>query len=160
MTAEQLSVIIRARERPAEGGTTIKTKTSPTKTDWAAVWREAVAAGEAAAAATVPRPMTVYEANLDDTPKAGGKAWFVPSGLCGFATIHVRPATSAFARWAKKAGVGRTDSYYGGLSIYVHAKCATGPYSQSVEIKEAWARAAAAVLKAHGIPATVSSRLD
>lgn len=132
-----------------------------TKTDYKVVWAKAKAAGEAAAAAATPTPMVVYEAEgLSDKPKAGGKEWFVPSGLCGFATIHIKPATSGFAKWLKATERSAYKGYYGGLDFYVHAECARGAYSQSVEIKEAWAAAAVAVLRSYGIPATYSTRLD
>lgn len=131
-----------------------------TKTDYAAVWREAKAAGEAAARACTPTPMTVFDAHLDGTPVKGGQTYFVPSGLCGFATIIIKPATSGFARWLK-ANERTYKHYYGGLSYFVHAECTNGTtFSQSVDIKEAWARAAVKVLRDHGISCGMETRLD
>lgn len=132
-----------------------------TKTDYAKIWAEAQAAGEAAAARCVPTPMIVYEADgLTERKRVDGKEWLVPSGLCGFATIHIKPATSGFAKWLKATERHAYKGYYGGLEIFVHAECARGTFSQSVEIKGAYAAAAVEVLRAHGIPATYSTRLD
>jgi hypothetical protein len=125
------------------------------------IWAEAQAAGEAAAAKCIPTPMTVVEAHLDGSPIKGGKEWFVPSGLCGFATIHIKPATSGFAKWLKANERSAYAGYYGGLDIFVHPKHGEGtPLTQSVEMKGAYAAAAVAVLRSHGIPASYSTRLD
>ena len=133
-----------------------------TKTDYAKVWSEAKAAGEAAAAQCVPTPMVVYEAQgLTDIPKVGGKQWFVAGGACGFATIHIKPATSGFAKWLKATERSAYKGYYGGLEIFVHPKFGSdSPLCQSVDIKVAYAAAAVKVLRSYGIPATYSSRLD
>lgn len=130
-----------------------------TKTDYAKVWSQACAAGEAAAAAAVPTPMVVVEADLFGRPLPDGKTWHVPSGVCGFAEVVIKPATSGFAKWLKAQGIARPH-YYGGISVFVHPKCVSGPMVQSMEIKEAWARAAAKVLQDHGIPAHATSRMD
>lgn len=139
---------------------TTSTTTRLTKADYARVWAEAKAAGEAAAVAVTPEPIFVYEAHLDGSPVKGGGKWISQYGLCGFAFITIRPATSGFARWLKAQGVGH-KGYYGGLEIFVHPEHGRGtPLTQSVEVKGAYARAAAEVLRGYGIAASATERLD
>ena len=129
-----------------------------TATEMERIVREAEEAGEAAMEATRPTPMIVgtpqdlLDANspIDYTQKT----YYVPQGMCGFAWVNVRPGTSRFAKYLKSQGLGRTDSYYGGVTVWVRAG------GQSFELKEAYARAYAGVLQAHGIKATSHSRLD
>lgn len=112
-------------------------------------------AGRNAASACVPVPMRVAQhANaLDDTSPIV-QEWEVSDGLCGFAWINF-PGNSRFARYCKEAGIGRTDSYYGGRSIWVH------DYNQSHAKKVAYAQAFARVLRENGIPkAYAMERLD
>jgi len=78
----------------------------------------------------------------------------VMGGVCGFAWINIKPANSRFANYLRSRGIGRTDDYYGGLTIWI------GDYGQSMEKKEAYARAAAAVLYDAGIAASAHSRMD
>lgn len=140
--------------------TTTSTTTRLTKADYARVWALAKAAGEEAARATTPEPIFVYEAHLDDTPVKGGGKWVSPYGLCGFAWVTIRPATSGFVRWLKAQGIG-SKAYYGGWQIFAHPEHGRGtPLTQSVEVKSAYARAMAQVLRDHGIPASASERLD
>jgi hypothetical protein len=77
----------------------------------------------------------------------------VMDGVCGFASVIVRPGNSSFANWLRKQGKGY-KSYYGGWEYSVHA------FNQSLERKEAYARSFAAVLSEAGIKAYVSSRMD
>lgn len=88
---------------------------------------QAHAAGQQAANACVPTPMTI--------------AGFPPvaDGVCGFAWITIRPGNSKLALAAKKH-YGARPAYGGGLQIWV------GDYNQSMEKKEAYARAFAKVL--------------
>jgi hypothetical protein len=74
--------------------------------------------------------------------------------LCGFAWINVKPGNSRFAKYLKEKRIAHTDGYYGGVTIWVSA------YNQSVDLKEAYARAYANVLTKHGIKAYSASRLD
>jgi hypothetical protein len=131
-----------------------------TKTDWGKVYAEAHKAGLEAVERATPTPMVVYETHgLTDIPKEGGKSWYVPSGVCGFAWVNIRPATSSFVKYLKSKGIGRLDSYYGGWTIWVGGLFPDFR-EQSVEYKEAYARAFASVLKEHGIKAYAHSRLD
>ena len=118
------------------------------------LYAEANKAGIAAANALTPTPMVVEQhANqLDDTSPVT-KQWTVPSGVCGFAWVNIRPATTSFARWLKKEGIVR-KSYYGGIDISIMA------YGQSMEKKSAHAHAMADYLSDHGITAYANERMD
>jgi hypothetical protein len=61
-------------------------------------------------------------------------------GVCGFAWVVVKPATSSFAKWLKKTGWA-DKAYGGGLSIWI------GGYNQSMTRKEAHAAAMASCEK-------------
>lgn len=126
-----------------------------TKQDFRLIYEAADRAGAAAAAATVPEPMLVYEtAGLTDTPLKGGKQWVVEGGVCGFAWVNIKPARGGFVTYLKSQGIGRHDSYEGGWTIWVHQ------YGQSMERKHAYAAAFAQVLKEHGINAGAYARMD
>lgn len=136
------------------------TKSTATKVDYARIWREAQLAGEQAAMACRPTPMVVFDAHLDGSPVEGGQTYYVGGGVCGFVNIVIKPATSGFARWLK-ANERTYKHYYGGLSYFVHAECVNGTVlAQSLDIKEAYGRAMVKVLKEHGIPCGMESRLD
>jgi hypothetical protein len=125
------------------------------------LWKQAKAAGEAAAKKVTPTPMVVVDANLDGSPKAGGKEWFVSSGVCGFGLIRIKPATGGFAKWLKKNGYAFTDSYYGGVVAHAHPEfTSNSPACQSMEINGAYASAVAKFLKEAGIPASAETRMD
>ncbi len=113
--------------------------------DFQKVMDDAVAAGKAAAAALVPVPMVVV---------GGGQKYFVPDGVCGFAWVKVTPATQPFAKWLKKTGKVQGAAYGGGYDLWV------SDYSQSMQLKEAYAYAFADVLKAAGVTAYAQSRMD
>jgi hypothetical protein len=83
-----------------------------------------------------------------------GAIWYtVPEGVCGFAWIRVYGNTG-FVKWAKKEK-GATADYPSGTCLYWVTE-----YNQSIQRKEAFAKAAAQVLKKYGIRATAQSRLD
>jgi hypothetical protein len=113
-------------------------------------------AGREAAEACTPVPMHVVErANpLDDSSPIVKQYAPVMSGVCGFAWVSIKPATSSFAKWLKKNELGRPDSYYGGLTVWV------SNYGQSMEKKEAYAGAFAQVLRDAGFKAYSMSRMD
>jgi hypothetical protein len=115
---------------------------------------EASQAGVAAVAALQVTPMVVaqHENPMDDGSPVT-KSYFVADGPCGFAWVTVMPANCSFAIWAKKTQ-GWTPAYGGGLQMWVHA------YNQSMQRKEAYAYAYAAVLSSHGIHAYAGSRMD
>lgn len=129
-------------------------KTSANELVFQTIFNEAMKRGREAAQACRPTPMMVaqHASPLDDASPIE-KSWIVEGGVCGFAWIVIRPATSAFARWLKKqrhGGVG----YYGGLEV------AISDYGQSMEKKEAHARAMSKYLQSVGIKAYAQSRMD
>jgi hypothetical protein len=120
-----------------------------------AAWVRAVNAAKLAGEALTPRPMVVSEAaGLSDRPAPGGKSWYVPDGVCGFAWVTVSPGNSSFAKWLVKNGYA-SKAYGGGVSHWVSA------FGQSMERKEAYARAMADVLRNElGVNAYPGSRMD
>lgn len=112
------------------------------------------AAGLAAANAMTPTPMIVteHENPLNDASPIK-KSYYVPSGVCGFAWIVVKPGISSFARWLVKEGIAHKH-YYGGVAIWV------SDFGQSMERKEAYAHAFAKVLSDAGYKAWAESRMD
>lgn len=102
---------------------------------------KAVAAGQAAGNAKKPNPMYI--------------AGYVPvmDGVCGFASVIIKPASCAFAKYVKQ--VCRTyPNYGGGLCLPIHE------YNQSMEKKEAHAYAMAEVIREAGIKCWSESRID
>ena len=126
------------------------------KADFAKWFNEAHAAGMAAGEALVPKPMVVgspstpFGSDVDHNKPT----YYVPSGVCGFAWVNVKPGTSSFAKWLVKFGKGRSDSYYGGVSVWVSY------FGQSMEKKEAYAEAFAKVLSGYGVKCYANSRMD
>lgn len=108
------------------------------------IYTEADAAGKAAVEKLNVVPMVVAQhANqLDDNSPVVQK-WFVADGVCGFASVHFGPANKKFAKFLIEKGIAKKDSYYGGAYIWI------GDYGQSMQKKEAYARAFAEVLGAH-----------
>ena len=107
------------------------------------IWDDAVDAGREAGEKVVPAPMVVsggYEPVMD--------------GVCGFAWVNIKPGTSAFAKWLKKQGFARSDSYYGGVTVWI------SDYGQSMTRKEAYAREMARVFCDAGFKAYPASRMD
>jgi len=104
--------------------------------------------------------MVVTEVDLVDTPLPGGKSYYVADGVCGFASVKVRPATSGFARWLKTLPrteeylSPRADTYAGGIHIAIIVG------NQSMQKKEAYADAMAEVLRHYGVRAYSESRMD
>ena len=122
--------------------------------NYQAIYQEANDAGLAAGVACVPHPMIVSQhANMMDDKSAVTKQWYVSSGVCGFAWIVVRPGNCGFAKWLKANGKAHTH-HAGGVAVWV------SEFGQSMEQKEAYARAFAKVVEKHGIKACADSRMD
>lgn len=108
-------------------------------------------AGLDAGFACRPTPMIV-------TDEVRKQSWRVDGGACGFAWITFKGNTT-FGRWASKATglpCGRIgDGYPTGKQVWV------SEFGQSVDRKEAYARAFAKVLRDGGVTdAYAGSRLD
>jgi hypothetical protein len=118
------------------------------------LYQSAHAAGNAAVESTVVRPMIVHwhgdPVSLDGEIK---QTYVVDDGVCGFASVIVKPANSAFAKYLKD-NHGAYKSYYGGVSLSIH------DFNQSLQKKEAYAKAFAGVLVDAGINAHYESRMD
>lgn len=93
-------------------------------------------------------------------------------GYCGYAWVRIRPATSAFAKWCKAQTMAQfgfpsipcaePDPYSGGLIIDVGVQIprAVDRSGQSYEIKIAYAKAFAGVLRSAGYNAQANGRID
>lgn len=108
------------------------------------LWAAASQSGAAAAEAVSPIPMTVV---------GGSREYFVAEGVCGFAWVVVKPGTARFAKWLVKMGHARKH-WAGGVCVWISA------YNQSMQRKEAHARAMAESFRAAGVQAYADSRMD
>ena len=120
------------------------------------LYKKAGITGDTAAMAVVPTPMCVVQRAdpLDDASPIVKRYAPVMDGVCGFAWVIVKPGNSKFANWLKKTGIALSDSYYGGVSVWVNT------FGQSMTRKEAYAQAFAKVLNENGIRAFAMSRMD
>ena len=84
-----------------------------------ALYEAANDAGSAAGDAAVPTPMVVGTSKglLDDAIDKSKPMYFVEDGVCGFATVIVKPARGKFVKYLKDNDIGRKDSYYGGYTL-------------------------------------------
>ena len=126
------------------------------------VAREARKAGHAElwAKATQAANQAWHNANVREMVVSDGtQEWRVPEGVCGFASLIVKPANSSFALWLKANA--RTHKHYaGGLAVGSSTLVSEDLMSQSYERKVAAIRAAVAVLRAEGINCGMWDRLD
>jgi hypothetical protein len=125
------------------------------------IWAEMQAYGEAAAQMTVPTPMIVGEATsiFGKEIDYSKPTYYIPSGVCGFAGVVIKPARGPVVTFLKKLGIGYKH-YYGGWYIASWYIAPSTRSSQSYEIACAVAKAAVAVLREYGITAYVESRMD
>ena len=120
------------------------------------IYSEAHSAGLAAGHGCTPTPMVVGQpttplGNDIDYEKA---TYYVADGMCGFAWVNIKPARGKFVKFLKDNDIGRTDSYYGGYTVWV------SEFGQSVTRKENYARAFTSVLRENGLTAYNMSRMD
>jgi len=101
--------------------------------------RDAEAVGHNAGVNHKPTPMRVYQADLKGNRLSEDS--IIDDGPCGFAWINIKPATKRFVKWLKETGRARTDSYYGGVTIWIH------DHNQSYEKKKKHAEAMASYLQ-------------
>jgi len=116
---------------------------------------KAMIAGQIAGEKARPRAIVVSQhASVLDDKSPPIQQWYEPEGLCGFAWVRIVPGNSPFANWLKKNGHAR-KAYGGGVDIWI------GDFGQSVERKEACARAIAETLRTElDVKAYAESRLD
>ena len=130
--------------------------TKKEESKYESLYNKAHEAGLKAGNNSNPTPMVVGEETspfsgvIDDSKPT----YFVEGGVCGFAWINIKPARGKFVSWLKKNKIGRTDSYYGGYTIWVHN------FGQSMQRKVAYADAFSNILHEEGINAYSNSRID
>jgi hypothetical protein len=118
------------------------------------IYTQAHNAGNVAVTQTTVTPMIVsQQANpLNDNSETINQ-WVVNDGVCGFASVIIKPANSKFAKFLVANGLAR-KAYAGGVSMSIH------DFNQSLTKKEAYADAFAKVLRDNGINAWAESRMD
>lgn len=126
------------------------------------ICNEAIEAGKAAVEKLQVVPMIVGQetslfSNVIDRTKP---TYYVADGVCGFAWVDVYPANKGNTRAGKEerkilesAGFRKND-YQKTYQLWISA------YNQSMQKKEAYARAFAEVLRSNGIKAYSGSRMD
>lgn len=123
------------------------------------IWQEALQAAQTASKEACPTPMTVgtpttlFSNKIDHTKPV----YHVSEGMCGFAWVKITPARGKFVKFLKDYNIGRV-AYNGGYDVWMGTEEAG--ITQSIDRKEAAARAMAKVLTSHGIKCYVESRLD
>lgn len=124
------------------------------------IYVEAFEAGKAAAEAAIPTPMYVGTAKslFDDSIDTSQPIYYVSEGVCGRASVTIRPARGALVTMLKARGIGY-KGYYGGWTIPAW-ELGSPRGSQSMERAEAAARAAAAVFASYDVKAYADSSLD
>jgi len=129
------------------------------KVQFAKVFAEAQAAGEAAFNAAVPVPMAVQQADLGEGFDFNKPYDVVPDGVCGFAWVNVYvDGRSKVAKVMKEFGL--KSDYYGGYQFSSYVVAPSGGGSQSMQRKEDACGAFAKVLRDYGFKAYVGSRMD
>ena len=128
------------------------------RAELAALVNTAIAAAKEAFDGAKPVPIRVVQHSnpLNDNSPVIRDYGVIEDGVCGFAWVNVRPATSALARYLKDVGLAR-KSYYGGIEVSMGRFFA----SQSLARNEAAADAFAKVLRQAGYDRVYSnSRMD
>jgi hypothetical protein len=103
----------------------------------------------------VGSPTTPFGNEIDESKET----WFVEGGVCGFASVIIKPARGKFVALLKKRGIGHAG-YYGGYSV------SSWQFAQSIRQDQSYERACAAaagavkVLQSYGINAYVDARID
>lgn len=103
--------------------------------EFAAAYNEAYAVGYNAGTSHNPTPMRVYQADIGGNRLSEDVV--IDDGPCGFAWINIKSANKRFCKWLREYGLADTDSYYGGITIWI------GAHGQSYERKQRHAKAMA-----------------
>jgi len=122
---------------------------------------EASEAAEAAVKACRPTPMvvgtpTTFFGNEIDESKP---TYFIEGGVCGFASVVIKPARGSIVAELKKRKIGSAH-YGGGYSFSSWQVAPSIRRDQSYERAVAAARGAVDVLKKYGVNAYVDARID
>lgn len=118
------------------------------------IYTEAYYAGMEAVRNCTPIPMIINAINnpLDDNSRIT-KQYYVSDGVCGFASVIIKPAKGSFVNYLKANNLGHSH-YGGGYAYYV------GVGNQSLTKKEVFAEAFCEVLRKYNINCYVDSRMD
>ena len=121
---------------------------------------EASEAAEASVKACRPAPIIVGEAiglsnEIDETKPT----YYIEGGVCGFASVVIKPARGSIVAELKKRKIGSAH-YGGGYSFSSWQLAPSIRQDQSYERAVAAARGAVEVLKKYGVNAYVDSRID
>lgn len=129
------------------------------KVQFAKVFAEAQAAGQAAFDGAVPVPMAVQSADLFEEFDFNKPYEVIADGVCGFAWVNVYvDGRSKVAKVMKEFGL--KSDYYDGYQFSSYVVAPSGGGSQSMQRKEAACGAFAKVLRDYGFSAYVGSRMD
>ena len=122
---------------------------------------EASEAAEAAVKACRPTPMIVGSPStpLGNDVDPTQQTWFVEGGVCGFASVVIKPARGTIVAELKKRGIGSAH-YGGGYSFSSWQLAPSIRRDQSYERAVAAAKGAVEVLKNYGVNAYVDARID
>jgi hypothetical protein len=121
---------------------------------------EASEAAEASVKACRPAPIIVGEAiglsnEIDETKPT----YYIEGGVCGFASVVIKPARGSLVAELKKRKIGSAH-YGGGYSFSSWQLAPSIRQDQSYERACAAAKGAVEVLRSYGINAYVDSRID
>ena len=115
---------------------------------------------EASVKACRPVPIVVGEAiGLSNEIDESKPTYFIEGGVCGFASVIIKPARGKFVTELKKRKIGGAH-YYGGYSVSSWEFAPSIRRDQSYERAFAAAKGAVEVLEKYGINAYVDSRID
>ncbi len=103
----------------------------------------------------VGTPTTPFGNKIDETKET----WFIEGGVCGYASVVIKPARGKFVAELKKRGIGSAH-YYGGYAVSSWEFAPSIRRDQSYERAFAAAKGAVEVLEKYGINAYVDSRID
>lgn len=118
------------------------------------IYIQAHDAGNNAVTQTTITPMVVSQkANPLNDSSETIKQWVVNDGVCGFASVIIKPATNKFAKYLVANQLARKH-YAGGVSMSIR------DFNQSLTKKAAYAEGFAKVLRDNGINAWAESRMD
>jgi len=122
---------------------------------------EASEAAEVAVKACRPTPIIVGSPStpLSNDVDPSQQTWFVEGGVCGFASVVIKPARGTIVAELKKRKIGRAH-YGGGYSFSSWQLAPSIRQDQSYERAVAAARGAVEVLKKYGVNAYVDARID
>lgn len=161
LTYDQASELIKTLGNPNY----VKKSNSVKDNEAVKIHQEAFDAGIAAMNKAEVVPMVVQEhVNMADDNSPVAKQWIVEGGVCGFAWVQFKANTTPnrkFLAGLKKAGLAGDKatakwgkSYQGGYQYWVSVG------GQSMQKKEAFARAFAEILQKHGLTVYAGSRMD